>query len=149
MNKQRFPRSHAAWAVLALLAAVGTASARTPTKAELDEAIARHRAEVAACKAGQTTQSLTDCIRDADGALVVAKRGELDSDTESYRRNQQLRCAPLPEDLRKDCLLRMSGAGLVEGSVAEGGIYRELTTIEVGPVPEPEPLPAIDPPAAK
>ena len=31
-------------------------------------------------------------------------------------------------------MARMRGAGSTSGSVATGGIYRELTTIEVGPV---------------
>lgn len=50
------------------------------------------------------------------------------------------RCAPLPEPDRRDCVARIQGQGTKTGSVAAGGIYRELVTREVGPVPVAEPI---------
>jgi hypothetical protein len=140
MNMHRLPRSRAGWPLLALLALAATAAparAASPSKAELDQAIARHKAEVAACNRGETNQSRSDCIRDADGALRAVRNGAMDSEDTAYKRNQRERCEPLPEAQRKDCLARMRGQGTVSGTVADGGIYRELVTREVGPVPTP------------
>lgn len=126
-----------AWALLALLACAGIANAAPLSKTELNDAVARHRAEVARCMSGQSTQDRNDCIADADGALRNAKRGDLDAGADSIVRNRKLRCEPLPAELRKDCLARMDGAGSVSGSVAAGGLYRELVTIQVDPQPDP------------
>jgi hypothetical protein len=46
-------------------------------------------------------------------------------------RNALKRCEPLREPDRQDCVLRTQGQGTTTGSVAAGGIYRELVTIEV------------------
>ena len=84
------------------------------------------------CKSGRSNQDLATCMREAGAALAEAKRGGLGDGTAPYAANQTLRCDPLPEDQRKDCIARMQGQGTTSGSVAGGGIYRELVTREVG-----------------
>ena len=54
-------------------------------------------------------------------------------------RNALRRCEPLRDPDRQDCVARIRGEGTTSGSVAEGGIYRELVTREVGAMPAPEP----------
>ena len=104
---------------------------RTVSKAELGQALAAHKDSVAKCRSGQTNQSRTDCLREADNALQTARLGGHDDAGASHASNRRLRCAPLPEDQRADCMARMSGAGTTSGSAATGGIIRELVT----PVP--------------
>lgn len=52
-------------------------------------------------------------------------------DPESLARNAIKRCEPLPEPDRSDCVARIQGKGTTSGSVARGGIYRELITHEI------------------
>ena len=52
-----------------------------------------------------------------------------------YARNALKRCEPLSEPDRGDCVARMQGGGTTSGSVAGGGIYRELVTREPSVAP--------------
>ena len=96
----------------------------------------RYQAERAACLSGNTGQDRTTCLREAGAALHDAKQGRLDNGASSmYERNAQMRCNPLPPEQRQSCLMRMQGEGETSGSVAGGGIYRELR--EVVPADQP------------
>ena len=55
-----------------------------------------------------------------------------DENPAQLMRNALKRCEALREPDRQDCVLRMQGQGTTTGSVAGGGIYRELVTREVG-----------------
>lgn len=57
-----------------------------------------------------------------------------------YARNALKRCDPLPEPERQECMARMQGEGTTQGSVASGGILRELTTVEVPAPITPAPM---------
>jgi len=107
---------------------------------ESSAARSRYAQEVAVCKSGRSSQDLATCMREAGAALAEAKRGGLGDGTAPYAANQTLRCDPLPEDQRKDCIARMQGQGTTSGSVAGGGIYRELVTREVGAPPAAVPV---------
>ncbi|MBE0549105.1 MAG: hypothetical protein IH627_15940 [Rubrivivax sp.] len=128
-----FPRLSSITCALLLC---GAAQAAPPgpavSAAELSAAQARHAQDVAACKSGRSTQDRAACLREAGAALMEAKRGGLGSGSQPYSANQFLRCDPLPADQRKDCIARMQGQGTTSGSVAGGGIYRELVTREAG-----------------
>ena len=52
---------------------------------------------------------------------------------EQLQRNAFLRCDALAGDERVACVARIRGEGTVSGSVAGGGILRELVTTEVMP----------------
>jgi hypothetical protein len=67
----------------------------------------------------------------ASTAMAAGKGASLDESHDALLRNALKRCEPLPEQDRKDCLARMQGQGTTSGSVAGGGIYRELVTREV------------------
>lgn len=119
-------------AVTCALLLCGVAQAAPTSAAELSAARARYAQEVAVCKSGRSNQDLATCMREAGAALAEARRGGLGDGTEPYAANQTVRCDPLPDDQRKDCIARMQGQGTTRGSVAAGGIYRELVTREVG-----------------
>ncbi|MDP1648722.1 MAG: hypothetical protein Q8M01_11060 [Rubrivivax sp.] len=114
----------------------GAAQAAPPapavSAAELSAARARHAQEVAVCKSGRSNQDRATCLREAGAALMEAQRGGLGDGAAPPAANQFLRCDPLPADQRKDCIARMQGQGTTSGSVAGGGIYRELVTREGG-----------------
>lgn len=115
--------------VPALLSALSLAM--SPTFAEDREAVARYRVDRSACESGASWQDTPTCMKEAGAALQAARQGGL-SDTaagrDAYAVNAMARCEPLPDAERADCVLRMHGEGSVSGSVAGGGVLRELTT---------------------
>ena len=96
----------------------------------------------AACPYGQATDGSTHCMSKADFEVAKARQSALDRDPAQYTRNALQRCDSLKGDDRTDCWARIRGQGIATGSVEGGGIYRELVTREVGPVPAAAALPA-------
>ena len=112
------------------------------SKAELSAAQARYRAEVAVCNSGQSNQDRQTCLREAGAAQAEARRGNLNADSADLRANQLKRCEPLSDKERVACVARMNGAGTATGTVATGGIYRELVVRETVQPSAPAPAPA-------
>lgn len=101
------------------------------------EAQTSFQREAAACR-GSKRQDRADCMREAAAARDEARRGRLADRGASYERNAAQRCDRLPDDERRDCLMRVQGKGTASGSVDGGGIYRETVTRTPGPVPPPK-----------
>ena len=120
-----------------LLAAGITTSlaAQAMTKADLAQAQAqaqtRYQQERAICLSGQSPQDRATCLKEAGAALAEARRGGLGSDGANFTANQRQRCDQLAGAEQQDCVARMQGRGSTQGSVAGGGILRELVTREV------------------
>jgi hypothetical protein len=114
-------------AVSALLCATAVLAAegRSPSDAQT-----RYQQDRAICESGQSHQDRATCLREAGAALDAAKRGLLNDGQAQYRQNALIRCNALPTEERNACQARMEGQGVTRGSVAEGGIYRELVTRE-------------------
>ena len=100
--------------------------------ATTSEAAAVYERERTACITGQSNQDRETCLREAAAARAEAMHRASSPDEATLQANRIRRCAALPAEERRDCELRMSGAGTQSGSVAEGGIYRELVTRDVG-----------------
>jgi hypothetical protein len=113
-----------------LLGAVTTALVTPLALAAGNDAQARYQKERAQCERGQSHQDRETCLREAGAALNQSKHGGLDDGKAQYQQNALARCNGLPPEYRKSCLARMQGQGITRGSVAEGGIYRELQEIE-------------------
>ncbi len=90
---------------------------------------ARYETEIGICNSGQSNQDRATCLREAQAAYAQARHGGLDDRAASYADNARLRCERLQGDDRSDCLARMQGQGMTSGSVAGGGIYRELRKV--------------------
>lgn len=131
MTAIRNPILQAARCLLLLAAASASIAAQAVTKADLAQAQLRFQQERAVCLAGQSPQDRRTCLKEAGAALAEARRGGLDGDPAQHQRNQQQRCDSLSGDDQRDCLARMRGRGTAQGSVAGGGILRELVTREV------------------
>ncbi|MFJ7567268.1 hypothetical protein ACIQW9_09955 [Herminiimonas sp. NPDC097707] len=107
-----------------------------------DTATSTYQQERAACLKGQTYEDKATCLKEAGAALNEARRGRLSEGTTSHEKNALMRCNALPAADREDCARRVRGEGTVSGSVGTGGIYRETTTVIVGPQPAPaQPMP--------
>jgi len=86
--------------------------------------------EQADCMNGNSQQDRATCMREAGAAKQESQRGNL-RDSGDYQANASKRCAALPAAEKADCERRANGEGSVNGSVAGGGVVRELVT----PVP--------------
>ena len=85
------------------------------------------------CYDGSSNQDRAICLKEARAAAYEAKRGGLTSPDGSMDRNALMRCDALPAADKEPCRMRIMGAGTTSGSVAGGGLIREVVT----PVPTP------------
>jgi hypothetical protein len=117
-------------AICAVSAFVGASAVLAAEGRSPSDAQTRYRQDRAMCESGQSHQDRATCLREAGAALDEAKRGRLNDGQAQYRQNALIRCDALPTEERNACQARMEGQGVTRGSVAEGGIYRELVTRE-------------------
>ena len=111
------------------LTSLGAANAADSTS---NDARSRYVKERAVCLAGASNQDRATCLEEAGAALQASRRGSLDDSSFNQQvQNSEARCDALPAGDRQDCIRRMRGEGVVSGTAADGGIYREITT----PVP--------------
>lgn len=121
---------HAAWTLCLLTAALGGAPALAADKAKPLDIQARYQRDSALCMSARYVGDRDECLSEASTARSMALPAQVDPDPGRYARNALKRCEPLPEPDRRDCVARMQGQGTTRGTVAGGGIYRELVTIE-------------------
>jgi len=100
----------------------------------------RDRGTCARIPAGDAHQN---CLSEASTAFASTRPSAVNEDPDSLARNATRRCEALPEVEQRYCMARMRGQGTTSGSVAGGGIYRELVTRETeAPVMPPAAPPA-------
>lgn len=90
-----------------------------------------YRREVEACRTGRTQQVLQTCLEEARNAHADRQRGELARQGENLTANALARCQPLRGENRMACEARVMGFGSTSGSVAGGGVLREVETVVV------------------
>lgn len=144
MNTRNAPGTFAPqglWLAALAMAAAPVFAASPATQA--DATAQPHRARSACTTVRGDARD--NCLSEASTRAASTRPSRPEENPAQLARNALKRCAPLSEPDRSDCVARIQGEGTTTGSVAAGGIYRELVTREVGPVPVAE-LPA--PPAA-
>jgi hypothetical protein len=112
--------------IVVCLATLGAVAAQADMNGALASPAARYEVERAMCLRGESSQDLTTCLREAGAAKAQAKRGEMHDESTQFAANRFQRCERLPDEQRLYCIARMHGLGTTSGSVAGGGIYREL-----------------------
>lgn len=133
-NTDRSLKSMLSFGAAALLA-VGAATAQVasadpsfPGAAMIDSS-GSFQAEVNACNTGKTQQDRATCLREARNAAAEKNRGRL----ETYGMHEEhatARCdMHMTAEDRAACQARVLGMGSVEGSVAGGGLLREVETV--------------------
>jgi hypothetical protein len=132
MNQTRSCRSRLTpWLLGSVLLGTGAMAAAPDPRQAAQTQYQQARAQ---CLGGQSHQDQATCLKEAAAALAEARRGTLDDGTMAdHQRNARSRCEPLPAEQREACLARMQGQGRTEGSVAGGGIYRELVVPQTSP----------------
>lgn len=121
----------AACTAVALVAPLSAASAADRGSAE-----ANFRYEHQQCLSGHTHQDRATCLREARNAYADARRGRLDNGESPQQliANAVARCQVQPVAERAQCERMARGEGTVVGSVEQGGMLRELVTVEPAPV---------------
>jgi hypothetical protein len=117
-------------AVVALLST--TAAALAADKAAPLSAKARLQHDRVVCARIRDQGVRDECLSEASTLYAGTQPSHPDENPAQLTRNALKRCEALREPDRQDCVLRMQGQGTITGSVAGGGIYRELVTREVG-----------------
>jgi hypothetical protein len=134
-NRSR-PRSSLAYfgaaALLAMTAATAQVATGTPGATGID-ASGSFQQEVNACMTGKTQQDRDTCLREARNAHADKQRGVLDNAGAQYDANAASRCEPLAGEDKAACQARVLGYGNTSGSVATGGVLREVETVVVPP----------------
>lgn len=121
---------------LGLLMAVGSAFAQVPITATGTTGIDTSgdvRQERAACMSGRTQQDQATCLREANNAAAEKRQGKLDNSGAQFDANARQRCEVLTGEDRSACEARVMGYGNTSGSVAGGGVIREVETVVVPP----------------
>jgi hypothetical protein len=123
----RTRKSLVSFGVCALLA-VGAATAQVAGTTGID-ATGSYQSEVQACLTGKTQQDRADCLKEARNAQADKQRGLLDT-TGDLHANAVARCNVFTagED-KAACQARVMGMGASSGSVAGGGVIREVETV--------------------
>jgi hypothetical protein len=131
-DKMHTRKALASFGATALFAVTAMAAQVTgkqfPDGAALDSS-GSYETEVAACKAGKTGEDLATCLKEARNAQADKKRGLLNDESGNYQANARARCNALTGEDRAACDARMMGYGTVSGSVASGGLLREVETV--------------------
>jgi hypothetical protein len=118
---------------VATLLAVGAFTAQVATAAGAGDtgidATGSYQSEVQACMSGQTQQDRDTCLKEARNARADKQRGVLDTQG-PVAANAMGRCEVFQggED-RAACEARVMGMGNADGSVAGGGVIREVETV--------------------
>lgn len=118
---------------VAALLAVTAATAQVAVGPTAIDATGHYEKEVQACMAGQTQQDRETCLREARNAQAEKKRGALDNAGAQFEANKVARCDALAGEEKAACQARMLGYGNTSGSVAGGGLLREVETVVLPP----------------
>ena len=119
------------FAAVALLA-VTAASAQVVTGTTGIDTSGSYQQEVNACMTGKTQQDKDTCLREANNAQADKKRGALNTTGGAQLdANAAARCNAFAGEEKTACELRVKGYGSTTGSVAGGGVLREVETVIV------------------
>ena len=92
-----------------------------------------YQKERAACMTGRTQQDQATCLRETNNAAAEKRRGRLDNQGGQFDANARQRCEVLTGEDRSACEARVMGYGNASGSVAGGGVIREVETVVLPP----------------
>jgi hypothetical protein len=127
-DNARSRKSLVSFGVAALLA-VTAATAQVATGNTGIDATGSYQHEVQSCLTGRTQQDQATCLREARNAQADKKRGRLESADGQFQANAASRCDVLAGEDKAACQARMMGYGSTSGSVAGGGVLREVETV--------------------
>ena len=128
--------THRAAAVIAAFFLVAS-GAMTPAAAQIAsgttgiDATGNAQSELAACNSGQSQQSRETCITEVRNANAAKRAGKLDNSGSEFTKNALARCDVFKGEEQIACQARVVGYGNAAGSVAGGGVIRQVETVVV------------------
>ena len=128
---------------VAALLAMGSASAQdingnmqdtTPAQALSTtgaDTTGSYHSEQTSCVQGMTQQAEDTCLREARNAEADKRRGVLETDSTDYAATRSARCNvfTMGGEERAACVARIDGECDAAGTVAQGGVLREVETV--------------------
>jgi hypothetical protein len=112
--------------LVASLLAAGTASAEASRSEPMLDTSGNYLGEVRACHEGRTAQDRSTCLREARNAEADRKHGRL-TNQGNFEANALARCSAFQQAQDKEaCRARIVGQVEIQGSVAGGGILRQV-----------------------
>jgi hypothetical protein len=120
----------AGFAMMATLA-MGAANAQVASGTTGIDATGNASSEMAACNNGKTQQDRETCMREVRNASADKRSGKLDNAGGQFDANAAQRCNVLTGEEKIACEARVIGVGNTQGSVAGGGVIREVETVVV------------------
>ena len=116
---------------LVTIGAVRTASAQIASGTTGIDATGNAQSELAACLSGNTQQSRQTCITEVRNANAAKRAGKVDNSGGRFKQNALARCDVFKDEEQIACQARIAGYGDAAGSVAGGGVIRQVETVVV------------------
>jgi hypothetical protein len=123
-------KAMAGFAIAATLA-MSAANAQVKSGTTGIDATGNASSEMAACNNGRTQQDRETCLREVRNANADKRSGKLDNAGGQFDANAAQRCNVLTGEEKIACEARVVGLGNPKGSVAGGGVIREVETVVV------------------
>ncbi len=114
---------------LTALLAVSAAIAQVASSASGIDASGDTQREKEACKNNLTQQDYATCMREAINAAAEKRNGKLENYGDQFQANALKRCDALKGEDHIACQARILGYGSTSGSIAGGGVMREVETV--------------------
>lgn len=137
-SHQPASRSHAvrliATVTAFVLLTVGTitaASAQIASGTTGIDATGNAQSEAAACISGKTQQDRQTCMTEVRNANNAKRAGKVDNSGGRFKQNAMSRCDVFQGEEQIACQARVVGYGDTAGSVAGGGVIRQVETVVV------------------
>jgi hypothetical protein len=116
---------------LAALLAMTAATAQIASGTTGIDATGNAQSELAACNSGKTQQDKTTCLTEVKNANAAKRAGKVDNGAGQFSANALKRCDVLKGEDLIACQARIQGQGNNDGSVAGGGVVRQIESIVV------------------
>ena len=114
---------------LAALLAMTAATAQIASGTTGIDATGDAQSELAACNSGKTQQDKATCLTEVKNANAAKRAGKVDNAGGQFAANALKRCDVLKGEDRIACQARIQGFGNNDGSVASGGVVRQIETV--------------------
>lgn len=134
MNTRFTQRTFPPWSAWLLAVVLGAPAAFAASPVAPTDARAQVQRSQTACTPVRGDER-DNCLSEASTRSASTRPSAASENPEQLARNALRRCEPLKDPDRQDCVARIQGQGTTTGSVAAGGIYRELVTREPASVP--------------
>ncbi len=89
------------------------------------------QSELAACNSGKTQQDRQTCMTEVRNANAAKRAGKVDNSGGGFKQNALSRCDVFQGEELIACQARITGYGDAAGSVAGGGVIRQVETVVV------------------